>query len=324
VFSLNILDRFASQHGVLSRDQLIDDFDVPSWKIARSVRSGLLTEVVQGVVRVSSSPETFRMRCMALQLRGRGAGFISAWSAARLRNLRAMPTTRVHFTMPVGPGRTYPSWAEVHHTGWYDADLDRNVLDSGLIVASPMRMLFGLAATFNQFRFERAAEDSWHLKLLTPNDAALYLEQHRCRGKDGVGKIEKWLERALAQDRPAQSNLERSLLEALEQLGLPTPVKQFPLILPSEETIHLDIAWPNIRLAIEPGASWWHGGDLAQRKDQARDRACGELGWQIVRFDESMRKNLSGSANQVLRIHRRRSADHRNGADHRNLAEYER
>ena len=31
---------------------------------------------------------------------------------------------------------------------------------------------------------------------------------------------------------------------------------------------------------------WWHGGDARQRLDQARDAACGEVGWQIVRFDE--------------------------------------
>jgi len=312
VFSRNILDLFARQYGVASRTQLIDDFDIPPWKIARTLKSGVFTEVVPGVVRVSSSRETFRMRCMALQLRASGVGFISGWSAGRLRGLRLLPDEPIHFTSPVGPGRRNPPWAHVHRTAWYDADLDRETLDDGLVVAAPMRMLFGLAAAFNQFRFERAAEDAWHRKLITPHEAAHYLEQHRCRGKDGVAIIEQWLEKAIFQDRPAQSNLERSLLEALEEIALPTPVRQHPLILPSGEAVHLDIAWPDIRLGIEPGASWWHGGDLAQRKDQARDRACGEIGWQIVRFDESMRDDIAASARQVRRIHRRRTLDLQN------------
>ena len=75
--------------------------------------------------------------------------------------------------------------------------------DSALLVATPMRMLFGLADAFNQFRFERAAEDAWHRGLITPSEAAEYLERHRCRGKDGVSTIERWLERteAHSQDR---------------------------------------------------------------------------------------------------------------------------
>lgn len=315
MFDRNILDQFARQYGVLSRRQLIDEFNVPHWRIARTRKAGLLADVVPGVLRIVSSPETFRMRCMALQLQTRECGFISGWSAARLRDLRLMPAQPIHFTMPRGAGREDPAWAKVHRTSWYDAELDRETLDDGLIVAAPMRMLFGLAAAFNQFRFERAAEDAWHRKLITPDDASRYLQLHRCQGKDGVSTVERWLERAMSQDRPAQSNLERSLLEALDEIALPTPIRQHPLILPGGETVHLDIAWPDIRLAVEPGASWWHGGDLAQRKDQARDRECGEVGWQIIRFDESMRENIAASARQVRRIHRRRTLDIRNFAE---------
>ncbi len=103
--------------------------------------------------------------------------------------------------------------------------------------------------------------------------------------------------------------MERVLIEHLERLGLPRPERQHPLVIPSGETIHLDIAWPAIRLAVEPGASWFHGGDDAQRKDQDRDRACAEVGWMVVRFDETMRNDLPAASRQVARIHARRSAD---------------
>ena len=36
--------------------------------------------------------------------------------------------------------------------------------------------------------------------------------------------------------------------------------------------------------AVEPGHSWWHGGDLGDASDQARDRACDEIGWRIIRL----------------------------------------
>jgi hypothetical protein len=170
-------------------------------------------------------------------------------------------------------------------------------------------MLFGLAADFGQFRFERAAEDAWHLGLVTPAAAADYLERHRCRGKDGVATMDAWLERVLGRSRPAQSDLELDLLDALGHVGLPEPVRQHPLRLPTGDTIHLDIAWPALRLAVEPGASWWHGGDLGQRRDHARDRACGELGWHVVRFDETLRANPLAAARQVLTIYVQRRRD---------------
>jgi hypothetical protein len=202
MFDRNILDQFARQYGVLSRRQLIDEFNVPHWRIARTRKAGLLADVVPGVLRIVSSPETFRMRCMALQLQTRECGFISGWSAARLRDLRLMPAQPIHFTLPMGAGREDPAWAKVHRTSWYDAELDRETLDDGLIVAAPMRMLFGLAAAFNQFRFERAAEDAWHRKLITPDDASRYLQLHRCRGRTEYPRLSDGLKRPCLRTAP--------------------------------------------------------------------------------------------------------------------------
>ncbi|MGI9030378.1 MAG: hypothetical protein ACR2HP_10405, partial [Ilumatobacteraceae bacterium] len=64
-----------------------------------------------------------------------------------------------------------------------------------------------------------------------------------------------------------------------------------------------------VRLGVEPGHSWWHGGDLRQRADQARDRACDEIGWRIVRCDESVRDELArfGLQLKIIYDERRRS-----------------
>ena len=39
-----------------------------------------------------------------------------------------------------------------------------------------------LAELFNDYRFERAAEHVWHLKLITPREAACFLDEHRGPG----------------------------------------------------------------------------------------------------------------------------------------------
>ena len=101
-------------------------------------------------------------------------------------------------------------------------------------------------------------------------------------------------ERVEASRRPSQSGFELDVLDAIRQAGLPEPARQYELTLPSGEVIHVDLAWPDVRLGVEPGHSWWHGGDLGQRRDQARDRACDAIGWRIVRYDEEDRKDLAG------------------------------
>lgn len=310
VFSTESLQTAARQFGTITRGQLLEH-GASSSAISRARRSGLLIDVVPGVLRFASSPETFMMRCMAVQHATEPDRYLSGWTAARLYGLRKMPESPIHVTVPTDIHRTLPPWVACHRSSWFDEG-DCVTRPDGLIVAEPMRMLFALGAAFNRFRFERAAEDAWHLGLITPSGALDYLQRHRCRGKDGVAKMERWLERTLPRTRPTQSDLERVFLEALAGRSLPEPGTQFPLQLLTGEVIHLDIAWPDVRLAVEPGGSWWHGGDAGQRNDQQRDRACTEVGWLILRFDETLRDDPDAAAKQVERVHRRRTDDLRN------------
>lgn len=307
-----VLELAARQYGVLATWQLRELLGVSSAAISRARRSGKIVDLAPEVVRIASSPDTFAARCFALHLRVGHLGFLSGATAGHLLGLRSMPTTRVAVTVDRSFRRTMPTWSTVHPSSWLCIERDTQRGPGGMTVATPMRMIWGLAASFNQHRFERAAEDAWHLGLITPTAALEYLEVHRCRGKDGVLRLEAWLERALGQRRPAQSNLERVLLEALDRCGLPEPIRQHQLALTGGEIVSLDIAWPDIRLAVEPGDSWWHGGDEGQRRDQARDRACNEVGWQVVRFDQTLRTDPDSAALQVARIHRQRTSDVRN------------
>jgi hypothetical protein len=121
--------------------------------------------------------------------------------------------------------------------------------------------------------------------------------------------MEQWLERTSLRRRPAQSGLELDVIDLVERVGLPVPVRQLPLTLRSGETIHLDVAWPAIRLAIEPGHSWWHGGDLRQRADQVRDRACALVGWHVHRYDEHAIRDRAATAREIHALYHQRAAD---------------
>ena len=297
-----VLALFASQHWVASIDQLLE-LGVSQSTINRACRDGLLVKVMPGVVRLGGGEDSFLARAMALQLHVGDSGFISGVSAGVLHGLRNMPTQRVEITAEGRRRVTVPSWGRVETSNWMLVADVAMVRPDGLRVATPLMMLFRLARTFNQHRFERAAEDCWHRQLVTPDDAEVFLRAVRASGRTGVRRFEHWLERCATRQRPSQSGLELDVLDSIRRAGLPEPERQLPLTLRSGETIHIDLAWPNVRLGVEPGHSWWHGGDLRQRADQARDRACDELGWRIVRHDESVREDLAAFGLQLRIIY---------------------
>ncbi len=167
-------------------------------------------------------------------------------------------------------------------------------------------MLYDLAARLDDRRFQRAAEDCWRLKLLTPKSAAAYLGHHRRMGKDGTLRLQRWLDHALAANRPTESGLELDLLEALRAAGLPEPVRQHMLRLSNGSQIRVDFAWPDIKLCVEPGHSWWHGGDDGIRRDNERRLGALAIGWETVQLDESLRLDPAQTAAMVRVIYDRR------------------
>lgn len=277
--------------------------------IARARRSGLLVGMLPGVVRLAGAAETFEARAMALQLHAGSPSFLSGPTAGRLLGLRGMPRNPVQITVPETKRLQVSTWARHVRTSWIDPDVDVVERPDGLRIAQPLRMLFGLAGQFPQRFLERAAEDAWHLGLVRPDDAAEYLAAIRRSGRGGVRRFEEWLRCVDASRRPSQSGFELDVLQVIRDVGLPEPARQHELTLLTGEVIHLDLAWPAVRLGVEPGHSWWHGGDLGQRRDQARDRACDAIGWRIIRFDEEDRKDLARIGRELRAIYaeRRRS-----------------
>jgi hypothetical protein len=306
-----VLSLFTNQHWVASHQQL-HDRGVSIRTLRRARHDGVVATVIPGIVRLAGSPETFASRAMALQLHTGADSFVSGFSAGALHGLRAMPRRIVEVTVPEMQRYVMPTWGRLHRSSWID--LERDVVDRGCLrVASPLRMLFRLASVFNQYRFQRAAEDCWHLQLVTPDSAAAYLAAVRRQGRTGVKRFEHWLEQTSVRTRPSQSGLELDVLEAIMRAGLPEPQRQFPLALRTGEVIHLDLAWPNARLGIEPGHTWWHGGDLGMERDDARRGACAEVGWVILPCTEAVRNDLAAFGLRVRITHDERITSLRAG-----------
>jgi len=301
---------FAAQHFVASTRQL-EALGVASRTISWACRQGIVVRVIAGVVRLVGVPASFESDAMAVQLHAGLDGFLSGPTAARLYGLRAMPSAPIFVTTARRARRELPMWVNHVATTW--SRPDDVVEQGGFRLEQPLRMLLSLADVFNQHRFEKAAEDAWHLRLITPAAAAEYVESVRGRGRRGLAAVDTWLARTGARSRPVQSHFEFDLVAAVRRVGLPEPHRQYPLGLVNGERIHLDLAWPEVRLAVEPGHSWWHGGDLKMRADAARDRACSELGWLVLRYDEAARADLAAAAAEIRRVYATRRSTANSG-----------
>jgi hypothetical protein len=300
-----VLALFARQHWVASCQQ-VTELGVSSSAIGRARSAGTVVSPYRGVLAVAGVELAFAGRALALQLAGGPTAFVSGPSAGVLHGLREMPKRRLEITVKERRATAIPRPHRRVWTSWLDESRDVICRPDGLRVASPLRMLFGLAEQFNQHRFQRAAEDAWQLGLVTPDTAGEYLAAIRRSGRTGVIRLEAWLEQMSFLERPAQTGLEQDFIDMIARVGLPTPIRQHPLRLANGELIHLDLAWPAARLAIEPGHSRWH---VEAHKDHARDRACSVVGWQVERYDQSAPRDKRGTALEILAIYRRRIAD---------------
>lgn len=299
-----VIQFLATHHWVASNEQLAA-LGVSKSTLVRARRRGAVISPVPGVIVLPGVELTLEGRALLAQLAAGREAFVSGPTAGALYGLRGMPTSRVELTVAFRKVQL-PERCRLVRTSWVVEGRDVVVRDDGIRLASPARMLFGLASQFSDYRFARAAEDAWHKGLISPAQAWDFLQANRRSGRGGVKRMEAWLELAVARDRPAQSGLELDVIDIIERVGLPAPIRQYPLRLPSGETIHLDLAWPDVRLAVEPGHSWWHGGDLGQRRDQARDRACNAMGWLVVRLDESAPEEGDRLGRELATIYRQR------------------
>lgn len=81
----------------------------------------------------------------------------------------------------------------------------------------------------------------------------------------------------------AHSELEIfGLRRVFEHPSLPRPHRQFVVVVDGSRYV-LDVAWPELKLAVELDGAAFHGGTAQRERDVRRDAALATLGWQVIR-----------------------------------------
>jgi hypothetical protein len=227
-------------------------------------------------------------------------------SALAVHGVVDTEVTRLDLTVPVASRVRTSRWLRVHRSsrpcavvtarGLAATDVARSLVDTWGVAhrAQAMRGFDGVArdAVVRATRERRVSV------------AGIEAELPAVPRLPGRAALVELLDRV----RPgAQSLLEILGLQALRAApGLPAPQLQYRVALP-DGPVHLDAAWPEVRLAVEFDGAAFHSDPEARQRDLRRDAALAALGWVVLRFSyEDVTRRPRRCATQIAAAYRQR------------------
>jgi very-short-patch-repair endonuclease len=266
-----------AQHGAVARRQLLEA-GVPAHVIAYRVRSGALVPLFAGAYAVAGSALGWHQRIMAGTLAS-GPGAVASHRAAAFLHGLAGIEPRVEVSVARDHSPRAPGLIVHRLQCLLPSDVE---LREGIARTRPPATLLALAAVVPATTLERALDDALARGLVSCAQIERRLDSVGRQGRAGAGALGRLLAGRSSAPRWTQSEFERRLLRLLRDAGIPVPVPQFEVRLPNGRRAFLDLAWPDIRLALEANSYRHHAGRLAWSKDNTRNNAVIALGWRII------------------------------------------
>jgi hypothetical protein len=158
--------------------------------------------------------------------------------------------------------------------------IDRDVVDT-IPVTSPTRTLIDLAAFLGPDALELALEDALRRGLTSRARIQYRLRELEGHGRNGCGAL-----RALLVDGRGRAHSgsapEVTLRRILTRAGLPRPVPQHEIRHRGRLIARVDLAYPDLQIAIEFDSDRWHSGRQRRAADLERRNRLTGLGWHVV------------------------------------------
>ena len=250
--------------------------DIPRQTLATWHERGRLDRPAPGVYTVAGSPPTWHQRVAVAT--GSGAAWASHRTAAALRALDGFPRRQVEVVTPYGRRRKRSTWTVHESRVLRGVDLDEV---DGIPCTSVARTVLDLPAVAPAVLVAQALDHAcrrWPgmLDLITQR----HLELGR-RGRKGTRLITAMLDERHGRGRFTDSGFEAATLRLVQAVGLPEPVLQHR-VRDGDFVAFIDLAWPDIRWALECDSLAHHSGKRAHEWDRARRRRLKRLGWETV------------------------------------------
>lgn len=288
--------RAQRHHGILTRADALA-CGLTDRQIRTRLRRGQWESLGPGVYRVAGAPVTPAAQIYAGVLLAGAGAVASSLSSLSLYGVAAPPTVPTVCVPPDGSART----AGVRIRRSPIEPIDRTLVGP-IPTTTAARALLEAAPLVSASRLANLLDDVLDHRLATPSSVVGVIRRSQTgKGRPGVQKLrdalDPWLD-GIMPGSPAEVRLLRKLTDA----GLPRPVKQHRVRLPSGKEVRLDLAWPDRLAAIEYDGARWHG-PRRLGADVAREEQLRALGWWVERAD---RADLAPSSTRVVDLVRSR------------------
>lgn len=269
-----------SHHGVVSRaDALASGATVH--QLRRAVDRGELERVHPGVFRVAGAPRTPRQKLLlAVHAAGPGA-LASHRSAAYLWDLDGSRAGRPEIVAPRHRRGRYDQ-ARCHEST--DLHLAGPVELDGIPCTGIARTLVDLGAVLPVERVQQSVDDAIRRGLCGWDDLLHALTMHARRGRRGVAALRSVLDVSYGASVP-DSRFNRLVERLIVESGLEPPAIEHEVRDVTGALIaRVDLAYPDLRIAIELDGRAFHLSSQAFESDRRRQNALELHGWLVLRY----------------------------------------
>jgi hypothetical protein len=273
-----LLRRSRRQLGLFTAAHAVAD-GVSRWHLARQLELGTVERWGRGLYAFAGMPDGWERRALAGQLLGGPSCVMSHDTAGYLLELRGVPRpSRIELVYPRRRERRLAD-VTVHTTFVLP---EEHVTEVGPHrVTNPARTIRDLAWRYDGPRLEHVFHEAWRRGSTDPD------EVRRCHERFPPESRPRTLTSALDRADPSVTRLrsgeEGRAFRLVRDSDLPTPEVDWEVVVADGSIrFFVDLAYPDVRVAVEVDPPLYHSIGPDRARDEARRRAIGEAGWVIV------------------------------------------
>ena len=269
-------DLSAAGFGVFSRDQA-RSAGLSRHQIDGLIARGIVVPLQRGVYYLAGRAPTVRMRSRAVALAAGDGAVVDRWTAAILHGL--LPDDRSRPISVAIPNTRQSQLRDADVMRRTDSLVGQCVRLDAMSVTSPTRTILDCAAFLSKRALEDMLDHALERRTTALPDMARALKQASAQHRAGSARMAAVLAEHAGETRPS-NRFERQISRLIVNGGLPVPMRQHTVVTTSGDR-HIDLAYPQARIGIEPAGFKWHASRTAWASDLTRNDSLAAIGWLI-------------------------------------------
>ena len=243
------------------------------------VHRGIWERVDRGLYGPAGVPMTWRRQLMAAVLLGPGGTLVSHRAGAAIQGVGGLVEPMPEVSIP--QGASFRRTGVIVHES-VDLGLAEPLSIDGIPVTGPARLAMDVGSVMSTKRFRNTMREIQHVLGVDAETLLRTYLRHRRQGRNGGGALRDWLDRYHGVAGIPESGLEQLVLDAIIDAGLAVPRLQV-WVETRYGRFRIDLAYPDLMLAIEVDGSQHRDDDEIRASDVVRARALRALGWKVHR-----------------------------------------